>query len=637
MCGIVGYLSKHCYLSYDIILESLKMIQNRGYDSAGICVINQNQLVNRKYASDSNQTALDLLSSGQIQSRIGIGHTRWATHGAKTDLNAHPHLDQDEIFAVVHNGIIENYMELKNMLIENNYKFISNTDTEVIANLISYHYKQTHKVHLSIQKAIDQLHGTWALVILSPLTPETIYLCKNGSPLLLGCGEDEIMIVSETSAFCQRFKTYYTLNDHDILAIDSHHLNHNSFTKYQVNHLSNESENLSLSQYKHWMSKEIYEQPEAIQRALNFGGRIKSHNEVKLGGFENNDKLKNIDNLVILACGTSLYAGLYGSIWIKKISKMNSVTVIDASEFTLSDLPKDNVGIIVISQSGETKDLHRCIEMIKNYREIPLYTFGGIKMLRKLPIIGVVNVVDSLIARESDCGVYLNAGREISVASTKSFTSQCIILVLISLWFAQLHKNQINILPGASNQPDLLTNDIRQKLIGGLNLLSHDAKLILDNYDSNCHDIAKLLKNKSSCFILGREKLYPIALEGALKFKEIGYIHAEGYCGGALKHGPFALIGPDTPVIILSDSETKNKMNSAIEEIKSRLAPVILISNHSYRGCPIDIHLQLNTDNYLSSLLYVMILQLISYKLAILKGHNPDFPKNLAKVVTVDG
>ncbi len=613
MCGIIAYLSQKKKNIYNILHAGLFMIQNRGYDSAGLCAIKNNQLHNRKYASKFGSSALKKLNQHLSEFDdccLGIAHTRWATHGAKTDLNAHPHIDLYNQFALVHNGIIENYQTLKKFLVKQGYQFMSETDTEVIVNLISYHYMQKKDVNLAIQIAMNQLEGTWALAIICIHCPNDLYLCKNGSPLLLGFNQEEIIVASEIAGFCNYVNQYIILENHDIIKLNFDDFSQINFNRYKIHEIDTVEMVLSPEPYQHWMLKEIEEQPQSLMRSINNGGRIQSEIEVKLGGLEkSSDRLIKINNLLIIACGTSFHAGLYGSIWFKKLKIFNTVNIIDASEFGMDDLPHNDAGIIVISQSGETKDIQRAMELIKT---------------TDLPIISIVNVVDSVIAREADCGVYLNAGREVGVASTKSFTSQCIVLVLIGIWFAQ---------------KKLCSQRSRKFLINSLNSVSYNCGQLIANQRQNCQNLAMKLINQTNCFILGRGLLYPIALEGALKLKEIGYIHAEGYCGGALKHGPFALIEKDTVIIILIDKETFTKMNSAIEEVKSRKATVIVISDHQIDNDRIDYLICINQTekNYLHEVYYAVIFQLIAYYMAIYKGNDPDHPRNLAKVVTVDG
>ena len=612
MCGIIAYLVKQASekLVFETLYNGLYMVENRGYDSAGLGAIKDGSIIIKKFATRSQTTALNQLKDYKLDFEncmIGIAHTRWATHGPKTDENAHPHADYYNQFVLVHNGLIENYMELRQVLVQDGYLFRSETDSEVIVNLISYHYRKEKNVNKAITQTIQQLQGTWALAILSLIEQDTLYLCKNGSPLLLGFNEDQIMATSEVVGFCNLMREYIILDNKDLIGINFKNFDKINFKRYKIHTLQETKIDLTPFPFQHWMIKEIEEQPQSLIRAFNYGGRIESKTNVKLGGLDvMKKKIIGIKNLIILACGTSLYAGYYGSHWLKQLQCFNTVTIIDASEFNLYDLPQKNPGVLVISQSGETIHVHRAIELIRR---------------TQTPIISIINVVDSSISHEADCGIYLNAGREVGVASTKSFTSQCVVIALIGLWFAQ--NRSINI-------------DKRKTLIQSITRLPDQCMTIIDQYKNQCQQLARVLTGYEHCFILGSGALYPIALEGALKLKKIGYIHAEGFCGGTLKHGPLALIGSNSPVIILSDTETKTQMESAIKNIKSRNSQVIVISNHEINR-QIDYHILIHSDNILISLLYTLIFQLTAYNLSILKGNDPDHPRNLAKVVTIDG
>ena len=424
MCGIIAYIGfKDCF---KILLDGLKQLQNRGYDSAGICTIdNSKNLFIKKYASINNKNAIKLLDEIKPkEGTIGIGHTRWATHGPKTDINSHPHMDNNEDFILVHNGIIENYLELKNFLIKNNYTFKSQTDTEIIVNLISYEYNLSGDVVDSINKTIDKLEGTYALCIISKHTPNKLYCVKHGSPLLISCNENFALVSSEQSGFCNKTNKYICLGSKDICTLEKQNDRVIIKTKYKYNNhkISFKDYSLKPDPYKYWTIKEINEQIESSNRAISFGGRLLDNDKVKLGGLnENINILKRIDNLILLGCGTSYFAGMLGMNYFKELCNFNTVQLFDGAEFTENDIPKvGHTVLVLLSQSGETKDLHRCIEIGKN---------------KDLFLIGVVNVVDSMIAREVNCGCYLNAGREVGVASTKSFTSQSIILSMMAVWF----------------------------------------------------------------------------------------------------------------------------------------------------------------------------------------------------------
>ena len=616
MCGIIACVSSHDCVN--ILFEGLIQLKNRGYDSAGIATLNpSNKFVVNKYASNNKTDAYDELNktlSKQYDSTIGIAHTRWATHGGKTDVNSHPHISMCSKFAVVHNGIIENYKEIKDYLEENGYVFKSQTDTEVIVQLLSFFYSKNQNITVCIQEVIKRLEGTWGLAILCTDTPNTIYCTRHGSPLLVGYDDDCAIIVSEKSGFCNKIPNYFVLQNYDICTIEKLDkiIKINTNVIYATKELTKTNYLSTPSPFPHWTIKEIYEQPETALRAISMGGRLLSTDQVKLGGLEEHvDKLTNIDNLILLGCGTSYFAGQHGLFFLKELCDFTTVQLFDGAEFGEQDIPKKGItAIILISQSGETKDLHRCIEIGRR---------------NNLFLIGLVNVVDSLIAREVDCGCYLNAGREVGVASTKAYTSQVILLGMISIWFSQKkNKNQIT----------------RKQYIKDIRQLSRDITETLNMNDTKIDTVVKsMFQDKEHCFLLGKGKSESVAKEGALKIKEISYIHSEGYSTSSLKHGPFALLDKNFPVIILApDDNNYSKAQNAYEEIKSRDAPILFITNKR------DINKHNEKENVLfiaenktfGDLLSVIPLQLLAYKLSISKGINPDMPKNLAKVVTVE-
>lgn len=606
MCGITAILGIECN---KLLLDSLFQLQNRGYDSAGISSIKDSNFIITKKASTENNSALELLDINNHKNSInGIAHTRWATHGPKNDINSHPHLSMCNKISLIHNGIIENYKELKKKLISEGYIFKSETDSEVIVNLISYFYKKGFSEKESIKKTINKLIGTWALVIQFINKPLKLYCTKLGSPLLIGYNSKFAMAVSEQAGFCNNFDEYIILNNYDICEIEKKNKiiikTNNSYKKKECLEINN---SLSPEPYKYWTIKEIYEQSECCLKAINYGGRILSESEVKLGGLEKHKSiLKNIKNLIILGCGTSLHAGYIGSYFFKKISGFNTVQIFDGAEFSVIDIPKNGeTAFLLLSQSGETKDLHRCISIAKEYH---------------IYLIGVINVVDSLIAREVNCGCYINAGREVAVASTKSFTSQVIILSLIAIWYAQERK--INI-------------DERKNIIKDLLKLNFDINRVIKKSDLELNKYLNIFDNKKSCFILGKSIGEYIAKEGALKIKEISYIHAEGYSSGSLKHGPFALLEKDFPIILLAPNNYYYyKSLNAYEEIKSRGGNILFITNDT--NCKDKKSLILPINKSYEDLLNIIPLQLLGYKLALKKNINPDIPKNLAKVVTVE-
>ena len=614
MCGITAYLGKNS--CFDYLLNSLKMLQNRGYDSAGIATINDNKIELIKYASDS-ESAINKLQKNKINtSNIGIGHTRWATHGPKTDLNAHPHLDYTNRFCLVHNGIIENYNSIKNELLNEGIDFKSDTDSEVIVNLISYNYNKLNNLEEAIKKSTSTLMGTWGIVLLDREEPNKLYLTRHGSPLLIGKSYENIIITSEISGFCNYVNNYTVLRNNELITVEFYQNEFlmNKTEGYEFKKLNHKNVKLNPDPYPHWTLKEILEQPQSILRALNFGARINNDYQVQLGGLNSiRSELLEINNLIILGCGTSLHAGLIGKVFMDELENFDNVHVFDGAEFSKKCIPrKGKTALLLLSQSGETQDLHRCIKIGRDY---------------DLLIMSVVNVVDSMIAREADCGVYLNAGREVAVASTKAFTSQLVVLNLISIWFCQ------NFIQHSM---------VCKKMINDLRNLSSDVQDMIqicqkDNMISKLAN--KIIKsNHKTMFILGKGQFKEIAREGALKIKEIAYIHAEGYSGSALKHGPFALIEDNMPIIFVAPhDETYSKMLNSAEEVKSRKANTIFITdNQDENSEKLDHIIKIPKNKTFSGLLSMIVLQMLAYNLSINQGINPDFPKNLAKVVTVE-
>ncbi len=617
MCGIISGLTNSQLVNLiEMILNGLKMIQNRGYDSAGICCNNiNNSFYIEKYASSDKLNAIDKLdiSINNFKNFTSyISHTRWATHGPKTDINAHPHIDMYENFSLAHNGIIENYSELKNDLINNGFKFKSQTDTEVIVNLISHKYNLCNNVELAIKTALSELEGTYALVIMFKNDPNTLYCTRRGSPLLISVNVDFALIASERSGFCNYVNNYINLDNNDLCIIKniSNKIVFETSKEYIPIKITNSKIEMSPEPYQHWFIKEIMEQTEASLRSISMGGRLLD-NSVKLGGLElHSEILKDIDNLILLGCGTSYHACVSSTYYFKDLCDFNVVMAYDGSEFTKRDLPKNGkTGIIFVSQSGETKDLHRCLEICKNEN-------------KDLFLIGVINTPDSLIAREVDCGCYINAGREVSVASTKAFTCQVILLSMIAIWFSQLKKTNIQ---------------KREEIITSLRRLYLDIKNTITNNLEICKEIAKYLVDYDSVFVLGKGICESSALEGSLKIKEVGYIHAEGYSSSALKHGPYSLLIEGFPVILICPDDEYFTRNMGIsEEIKSRLAYSIGITDKEIREHKFDKIIKIEKNKTYRNLLSVLPMQLIAYEIALLKGHNPDILRGLAKCVTVD-
>ena len=614
MCGIIALFLKNNTKFFNIILESLIQIQNRGYDSAGFSYLLNNKINTIKYASTLNYSALEKLKTEfncNIKSNNIIAHTRWATHGSKTDSNSHPHLSWDNKLSLVHNGIIENYQDIKIFLEKEGIKFKSQTDSEVISNLIEFYYLKSKDLESSIRQCIKQLQGTWGLAIIHSDYPNKMFCIRHGSPLLVGQDDNFIMVTSELSGFANKVKNYFILENNDLAIISNENnnifINTNNIYKNKNININLLEFDLSPDPYPHWTIKEIMEQPQSIMRAISFGGRILNETNVCLGGLEEKkDILKRINNIIILGCGTSLHAGLIGAEYFNDLCNFNTVQVFDGAEFSYKNIPKiGNTALIYLSQSGETKDLHRCIEIGKEY---------------DLFQIGVINVVDSLIAREVDCGCYLNAGREVGVASTKCFTNQIIVLCMMSIWFAQLSK--IN-----ENKRTSYIKDLRQ--------ISQDFKKVLELcHETKNKELLTNFINVESLFLLGKGKSKFIASEGALKIKEICYIHAEGYGGSSLKHGPFALLDESHPVILLApDNNFFSKMMNAKEEIISRNSPVLIITN---KDIQYNNYIKLPSNKTFQDLLGIIPLQIAAYYCSIKKNINCDQPRNLAKCVNVE-
>lgn len=613
-CGIVGYAG--CREAQAVLLDGIHILQNRGYDSCGISTItSNNELITTKYASQgSTSDCIDLLArdapKNHAKNHIGIGHTRWATHGAKTDVNAHPHTDYKSRISLVHNGTILNYAELKKELEDQSIPFRSETDTEVIANLIGWYLDKTNSLYEAVSSAVDRLQGTWGLAIIYKDVNTEMVLARNGSPLLVGCSENEVFVASESSALARYTNQFICLDDGEVCVLNPSGIEHLIGTRDR-HKIYLESLELSCAPYDHWTLKEIMEQPESIERALNFGGRIYPIGQrVKLGGLEENtQKMLNVKNLIITGCGTSLYAGMFGELLMQYLGCFDTVQSIDASELYASRLPKPpSGGLLLLSQSGETLDT------IKAYHLAAFQT---------LHCFSIVNVVGSQLARLTNCGVYLNAGREVAVASTKAFTSQVVVLALIAAWFAQ-HRDS--------------TLDQCEKLMVSLSRTPLYTTKVLE-YSDACRSIAETIKTARSVFILGKGLCYPVALEGALKIKEISYVHAEGFAAGALKHGPFALIdsAERTPVILLCLTDEHNSlMQNTAEQVKARGAYVIaIVDSEASLEVLADARIVIPNNGALTPLLCVVVLQLLAYHLAVSRGINPDKPRGLAKTVTV--
>jgi glucosamine--fructose-6-phosphate aminotransferase (isomerizing) len=624
MCGIFAYLGNK--ESFDIIINGLEILLNRGYDSAGISTICNGTIFTSKFASIENNDCIQSLRNchnKHTNSFIGIGHTRWATHGGKSDINSHPHHDYQNKFSLVHNGIIENYLELKEMLKNNGVEFISQTDSEVIANLISFLSLSETSIFNAICKAQKMMSGTWGVVLIMADDPNRMFCFRNGSPLCLGLDNDKrnVFISSESRSFLKYCNRYILLENNEIVSLEKSenkiykydfenekylHLNLNLFEKLKSNKFSQNCE-----PFKHWTIKEIYEQASSIEAAFNYGGRLLGQTS-KLGGLdESNFDFNIINHLNIIGCGSSLNSGEIGKYYFKYLKCFETVSCIDSSELLDHDFNyKSKNMLIVISQSGETIDT---IIAINKFKNLCNYIFS------------IVNVVGSSISELSNSGAYLNSGIEMGVASTKSFTSQCLVLLLTAIWISHYK----NIIVDHSHT----INNIRN--------LSGNISKILVKYD-DISSLGDTINNCSKLFILSGGISRAVADEASLKIKEISYINCHAYQVSSLKHGPFALIDKDTVIIYIAsylDCEIYRKTIISMSETKTRGSFNIFITDNKLqvKDQSIDNLIIIPSTCLLTfPILSIIPLQILAYKLSIIKNINPDFPRNLAKSVTVE-
>ncbi|MEX0610322.1 MAG: glutamine--fructose-6-phosphate transaminase (isomerizing) [Balneolaceae bacterium] len=610
MCGIVGYIGEK--QASDVIIKGLKRLEYRGYDSAGIAILNGHLDVKKGKGKVAN---LQTLIADGMAGVMGIGHTRWATHGEPNDINSHPHTSQSGKLALVHNGIIENYNTLKKKLTEEGAVFYSETDTEVIAKLIeSFLDKDSSSLKKAVQLALHQVNGTYGLAIIHQDFPGQIVVARKGSPLLIGVGDGEMLIASDASAVAEYTDRVVYLDDGELAVITKDGYTVESAEQVElskeVHELALSLEEIEKSGYDHFMLKEIFEQPKSISDCLR--GRLNVNDgTITLGGIEKvMDKLVNAKRLIIAACGTSWHSGLVGEYLFEHLAKV-PVEVEYASEFRYKEqLLGEGDVMIVVSQSGETADTLAAMREAK---------------ARGVLIIGVVNVVGSTIARETDAGVYIHAGPEIGVASTKAFTGQVTVLTLMAISLAQ-HKGTIS-------------KEKAKELITELSQIPKKIEKILEQTEE-IQRISSLFSYAPNFLYLGRSYSFPVALEGALKLKEISYIHAEGYPAAEMKHGPIALIDEMMPVVVIAATHhTNDKMVSNIEEVRARKGRIIAITtpgNEEVEGLAEFVCTIPETSDVLSPLLTVIPLQLLSYYIALNRGCNVDQPRNLAKSVTVE-
>lgn len=612
MCGIVGYIGKKN--SLPIIIDGLKRLEYRGYDSAGVSIVKKDKsIISYKKAGkvDEMNNSID---KDAFTGNIGIGHTRWATHGVPNDINAHPHSDMYGTIMIVHNGIIENYKYIKTKLLEEGYKFSTDTDTEVLANLMNYYFKQTNEFEKAVRLALNDVEGTYGIACLCAEEPDKIIIARNGSPLLIGIGNDETIVSSDASAVINHTRNVVYLEEGDMAIIKENGFKMKTIHDERIFREAKEidflMESIEKGGYDHFMLKEICEQPDTIQNT--YRGRINFETgTAKLGGLESVfDKMMNAKRFIITACGTAWHAGLVGEYLIEQFCRI-PVEVEYASEFRYRRpiLDKDDV-VILISQSGETADTLAALREAKK--------FGA-------TTIGIVNVIGSTIAREVDAGTYVHAGPEIGVASTKAFTSQVMSLSLITLMLAAEKKT--------------ISRDSLKEIVAELKTLPDKIQDMI-NMREEYKKVADALKDSSNFLYLGRGVNFPVALEGALKLKEISYIHAEGYPAAEMKHGPIALIDENMPVVFVAPKDrTYDKIISNIEEVRARSGKIVVIATEDDTNIDSYAHYVLRVPKSLAlfaPILNVIPLQFLSYYIAVARGCNVDQPRNLAKSVTVE-
>lgn len=613
MCGIVAYVGPR--QAYPILIKGLQRLEYRGYDSAGVIMLDGSDFNLYKKAGKVNNLQ-QYAEDQNILGTIGIGHTRWATHGVPNDINAHPHLSNSGQFALIHNGIIENYSALKAQLKKQGYVFHSDTDTEVLVNLIEEVKKQENvPLEDAVRIALNEVIGAYAIVIIDREDNDTLIAARKGSPLVVGVGKDEFFIASDATPIIEYTKNVVYLDDQEYVVVSRNGEMHvktlgNIEKTPFIEALEMDLEAIEKGGFDHFMLKEIYEQPKAIEDAVR--GRMSAEEGwIKLGGVtEYMNRINQAKRFIITACGTSYHAGLLGEYLIEELSRV-PVEVEYASEFRYRNpIITENDVVLAISQSGETADTLAAIEIAKD---------------RQALIYGICNVIGSSIARATHAGSYTHAGPEIGVASTKAFSTQVVILTLLSLQIAQ-HKGTIS------------TSYLHQVLFELKNIPEKIKKTL--KLDAQIQEIAKVFKDATNFLYLGRGVNYPVAMEGALKLKEISYIHAEGYPAAEMKHGPIALIDEQMPVVVLATNDSAHeKIVSNIQEVKARNGKVIAVVNEGDTEISelADYTIEIPaTEEILSPLLTVVPLQLLSYHIALLRGANVDQPRNLAKSVTVE-
>ena len=612
MCGIVGYIGNK--IAYPILIQGLQRLEYRGYDSAGLALYNDSLEV---YKCKGRVSDLEKYVSGKdISGNIGIGHTRWATHGEPNDRNAHPHTSMNGDFVLVHNGIIENYAELKSDLLKKGYTFQSETDTEVLVNLIEYFYLNADEAsaEIAVRLALSKVVGAYGIAVICKNEKNQLIAARKGSPLVIGIGNGEYFIASDATPIVNYTNSVIYLNDHDVAIINSDSLTlktvQNNPVAFKITKVDMSIGDLEKGDFEHFMLKEIFEQPKTIEDT--FRGRINpDHTDIVLGGLlDVFPKLLNARRIIIIGCGTSWHAALVGEYLIEEYARI-PVEVEYASEFRYRNpiLNSDDV-VIAISQSGETADTLAALRMAKD---------------KGATILGICNVVGSSIARETDGGVYTHAGVEIGVASTKAFSAQVTVITLLALKLAK--------------EKGTISSELYIELIRELAEIPEKVKSILVKHP-HIKEVAAKYKDAINALYLGRGYLFPVALEGALKLKEISYIHAEGYAAGEMKHGPIALVDDNLPVVVVAAKDHYyEKIVSNIQEVKARKGNIIAVvteGDGELKNMVNDIFEIPKSHPAVSPLLAIIPLQLFSYYIAVMRGCDVDQPRNLAKSVTVE-
>lgn len=612
MCGIVAYVGSR--EAYPLIIKGLKRLEYRGYDSSGVALMEDAEL--NIYKKKGKVSDLESQLNGkQLKSTIGIGHTRWATHGEPNDVNAHPHFSNDHKLAIIHNGIIENYASIKQNLLAKGHVFHSATDTEVLIHFIEDVQKETGtSLEEAVRLALLEVVGAYAIVVMSVDFPDQLIAARKGSPLVIGIGEDEFFFASDATPIIEYTKDVVYLDDYEVAVIRDGKLSIQNLDNTQkvpyIQKLEMELETIEKGGYDHFMIKEIFEQPRSIADSMR--GRLRASDaHLQLGGLADYiDELAAADRIVIVGCGTSWHAGLVAEYLFEELARIN-VEVEYASEFRYRNpVIKKNDIVIAISQSGETADTLAAIELAKS---------------KGATIFGVCNVVGSSIARATHAGAYTHAGPEIGVASTKAFTAQVTVLTLIAI--------------ATAKRKGTISEETYQQLLNELEGIPAKVERVFENA-AKIKEIAFIFTYVRNFIYLGRGLNFPVALEGALKLKEISYIHAEGYPAAEMKHGPIALIDEDMPVVFLATKDgSYEKIVSNIQEVKARKGRVIAIVTEGDTLIPgmVDFVIEVpEVHEILTPLVSVIPLQLLSYYIAVMRGRNVDQPRNLAKSVTVE-